>query len=172
VDVTFACPICNRTARASLPAADWQCPACDHRLTLEPRSVDAGLGACVVCGNPELYKKKDFPHWLGMTILIVACVASIITYGFYEKWLTWAILLGSAAFDGLLYLWVGDAVVCYRCNAHYRGFTSTEAHRPFDLGTAERYRQERLRKELLKQGSVPSNSKPQGESSSPGGSDF
>src|SRR5947207_2846234 len=28
--------------------------------------------ACAVCGNGELYKKKDFPQWLGMTILTVA----------------------------------------------------------------------------------------------------
>ena len=57
-----------------------------------------------------------------MTILMVACLASVFTYWLYEKWLTWAILIGSALFDGLLYLWVGDVVVCYRCNAHYRGF--------------------------------------------------
>ncbi len=84
-----------------------------------------------------------------MTVLVVACVLSFVTYGWYEKWLTWAILIGTAVFDGLLYLLVGDAVVCYRCQAHYHGIPRTNAHAPFDLGTAERYRQERLRQEQL-----------------------
>jgi hypothetical protein len=109
-----------------------------------------------VCGNPELYRKKDFPHWLGMTILVAACVASVFTYGWYEKWLTWAILLGSAAFDGLLYLMVGDAVVCYRCEAHYKRLPAAAgAHPPFELTVGERYRQERLRREQLKAAAPP-----------------
>ena len=61
----------------------------------------------------------------------------------------WAILLGSALFDGVLYLWVGDVTVCYRCGAHFRGFAASEAQRPHDIGTAERYRQERIRREQL-----------------------
>src|SRR5205085_6919413 len=113
VNVTFTCPTCDCPGRLPLPApAEWQCPACDHRLSAG--TADGGaLAACVVCGNRDLYKKKDFPHWLGMLILVVACLATLFTYGWYEKWLTWAILLGTAAFDGLLYLAVGDAVVCY-----------------------------------------------------------
>ena len=104
----------------------------------------------IFCGNSELYKKKDFPHWLGLTILTVACLASVIPYWLYHQWLTWAILIGSAAFDGLLYLWVGDVVVCYRCQAHYRGLESSANHKPFDLGIAERYRQEKARREELR----------------------
>lgn len=126
---------------------DWQCAHCDHRLRVE--TPDAELTTCVLCGNPELYKKKDFPHWLGMTILIVACLASVVTYAVYAKWWTWGILLGSAMIDGVLYLCVGDAIVCYRCNAHYLGFDAKDSHRPHDLGVAERYRQERIRKEQL-----------------------
>ena len=57
---------------------------------------------------------------------------------------------GTAVFDGLLYLLVGDVTVCYRCGAHYRGFPPHPAHQPFDLGVGERYRQERIRRELLK----------------------
>jgi hypothetical protein len=120
-------------------------------LSFPSAPVDETLPACLVCGNHELYKKKDFPHWLGMTILVSACVVSVFTYGWYEKWLTWAILLGSALVDGLLYLWVGDVVVCYRCLAHYRGLPAKSPHKPFELGIAERYRQERARRELLKQ---------------------
>ncbi|MCI0461688.1 MAG: hypothetical protein L0Z62_32455 [Gemmataceae bacterium] len=110
---------------------------------------------CVVCGNKELYRKKDFPHGLGLAILIGACIASAFTFAWYEKWLTWAILLGTAAFDGLLYLLVGDVVVCYRCQAHHRGLGPGADHPPFELGTGERYRQERIRRQQLHEENKP-----------------
>src|SRR5688572_31686672 len=42
---------------------------------------------------------------------------------------TWVILIGTALFDGVLYLVVGDVVVCYRCNAHHRRFPANPEHR-------------------------------------------
>jgi hypothetical protein len=60
------------------------------------------------------------------------------------------VLLGSAAFDGLLYLWVGDVVVCYRCGAQYHSFPPNSEHGPFELGIGERYRQEHIRRERMK----------------------
>ena len=56
-----------------------------------------------------------------MAILVGAFVASTVTYCLYDNVLTWGILLGSAAFDGILYLLVKDVVVCYRCGAEHRG---------------------------------------------------
>jgi hypothetical protein len=118
-------------------------------VSLSAGKENAGPTSCGVCGNSEMYKKKDFPHALGLTILTVACVASTITYGLYDKWLTWAILIGSAAIDGLLYLWVKDVVVCYHCQAHHRGVGPGSSVPPFDLAIGERYRQEQLRREQL-----------------------
>jgi hypothetical protein len=149
MNIRFRCPTCDQPARLKAAArTEWQCPACDHRLVVDT-PADRPLETCAVCGNVELYRKKDFPHWLGLTILTVACVASVIPYWLYMQWLTWTILIGSAAFDGILYLLVGDVVVCYRCDAHYRGLPQADGHKPFDLGIAERYRQERLRREHL-----------------------
>jgi hypothetical protein len=105
--------------------------------------------ACSLCGNHELYRKKDFPHRLGMTLLTLAFVAATITYSLYLWQATWMILLTTAGFDALLYLWVKDVVVCYRCNAHFRGVPLVERFGPFELGIGERYRQERLRREQL-----------------------
>ena len=149
--VLFVCPQCDAPASANLDQSTaWECQACGHALHLDRPEPE--LPMCVLCGNGELYKKKDFPHWLGMMILVLACAASFVTYFWYEKWLTWAILIGTALFDGLLYLLVGDALVCYRCNAHYKGFSSSPAHGPFELTIGERYRQERLRREQMKMG--------------------
>ncbi|MGH7172744.1 MAG: hypothetical protein ACRELG_20880 [Gemmataceae bacterium] len=150
MNIRFECPICEYPGRIDgPPPSEWQCPRCDHLLRLPDDAVDPALPACAICGNSELYKKKDFPHSLGMGLLVVACVASTLTYWLYDKWLTWAILIGSAAFDGLLYLWVKDVIVCYRCHAHFRGIADNAEHKPFELAIHERYRQERLRREQL-----------------------
>jgi hypothetical protein len=103
----------------------------------------------MICGNFELYKKKAFPHWLGLSLLTVACLAFLVLNGTRQPWWAWAFLLGSALVDGLLYLWVGDVVVCYRCGAHHSCPSAGAGHQPFELIIAERYRQERLRRERL-----------------------
>lgn len=147
--VAFACPACNEPASAAVDQpSEWQCPTCDHRLHLN--AAESSLPNCCVCGNHELYKQKDFPHNLGMLILGVALVASVVTYYAYEKWLTWVLLIGSAVIDGGLYLIVGDAIVCYRCQAQYRGFKAKDTHKPFEIEIGERYRQEKMRLERMK----------------------
>jgi hypothetical protein len=151
VKVRFPCPNCEAPGRLEVPGQPfWECQACDHRVQVDKGVTAYSLPVCAVCGNGELYKKKNFPHSLGMAILTIACVVSFITYLSYEKVLTWLILGGTAVFDVALYLWVGDVVVCYRCGAVHSGFTPAPEHKPFDLGTAERYRQESLRREQLR----------------------
>jgi hypothetical protein len=151
VKVRFACPSCETPGRLDIPGRPlWECPACDHRVQADSRVTAELLPVCAVCGSGELFKKKNFPHTLGLTILTIACVLSFITYLSYEKVLTWAILGGTAIFDVVLYLWVGDAVVCYRCGAVHSKTIPGLEHKPFELGVSERYRQERLRKEQMK----------------------
>jgi hypothetical protein len=150
MNIRFVCPICAAPGRLKEGQPQWRCPGCDHLV--RSSAAEASLPCCALCGNAELYRKKDFPHALGMGILVAACLASSITYALYAKVLTWTILLGSAAIDGLLYLWVNDVVVCYRCSAQHRGVAiDPERHRPFELTVHERYRQERLRLEVARQ---------------------
>jgi hypothetical protein len=153
VNTRFACPGCDAPAYAKQPGAtEWRCPSCDHAVVLSPAAEGKPLAGCVVCGNHELYRKKDFPHGLGMALLVLACLATVITYWLYHQWLTWGILIGTALFDALLYFWVGDVVVCYRCGAQFRGHVPNPEHGPHELTIAERYRQERIRREQLQFG--------------------
>src|SRR5207253_5275933 len=99
-------------------------------------------------GGHELYKKKAFPHWLGMTILVGACLGFLVLNAYRFQWWAWAVLLVSAAVDALLYLAVKDVVVCYRCYAHHRA-RGRSGNKPFELIVHERYRQERLRREQM-----------------------
>src|SRR5438067_252974 len=121
MNVVFACPNCNVPCASEVDQpAEFQCPACEHRVHLH--AAEPTLPTCAVCANHELYKKKDFPHWLGMTILVVALILSTLSYYWYEQWLSMTFLIGSALIDGGMYLMVGDVIVCYRCEAHHRGF--------------------------------------------------
>jgi hypothetical protein len=54
---------------------------------------------------------------------------------------TFAILFATALADLLLYFVVGEALMCYRCDALYRGVEEMDSHGPFDLETHEKYRQ-------------------------------
>ena len=155
MNIRFPCPACEEPARLETPLpAEWSCPKCDRALRLNPENADPTLTACAVCGDPELYRKKDFPHGLGLAILTLACLASTVTYFLYQQWWTWGILIGSALFDGLLYLIVRDVVVCYRCDAHYRGLPPGPEHKPFELTVYERYRQEQMRRKQTGAASV------------------
>jgi hypothetical protein len=154
VKIRFACPNCQAPAvldrLGTAPAR--ACPACDHALDLpDTVAADGALTGCGVCACPDLYRRKDFPQWLGLSLLTVACASFFVLQVLYRPAWAWAILLGSAAFDGLLYYYVGDVVVCYRCGAQHRG-TPARGFDPFELATAERYRQERLRREQMTKG--------------------
>ena len=137
------CPQCA----AKITTAEPSCPACS--APFEPNAViDGKLTRCACCGCTELYRQKDFPQWLGMMLLTVACVVFYLFAIRYQYAIAWTVLLGSAALDGLVYLIVGDVVVCYRCGAQHRGIPS-RTFDPFDLSIAEKYRQERIRREQL-----------------------
>ena len=148
VNIRFPCPECDYPGRLEVPG-EWRCPRCGYLVHAPAAAVDPGLPCCLICANGEVYKKKDFPHNLGMAILALAFLASTVTHYLYSQWWTWTFLLGSAAFDGLLYLWVKDVIVCYRCNAHFRKVVPSADHKPFELTIQERYRQERIRREQL-----------------------
>jgi hypothetical protein len=149
--VRFACPSCDYPGgRLDLPGeAAWACPQCEHVVRPAVACPPPTLPCCALCGNAELFRKKDFPHGLGLGLLTLACVASTVTYYLYAQWLTWAILIGSALFDAVLYLCVGDVVECYRCGARHRGGDPKAEHPPFELTVYERYRQERIRREQM-----------------------
>ena len=53
MNIRFDCPQCERPARLQMPApASWQCPGCDHAVTLPAPSVIEALETCAICGNP------------------------------------------------------------------------------------------------------------------------
>jgi hypothetical protein len=115
------------------------------------------LASCAWCATDDLYIQKDFPQGLGLAIVIAGFVVSTV-FWYYERPLpAYFVLLASALLDMVLYYRVPDVTICYRCLGQYRGAGSNPAGRfkPFDLAIGERYRQERLRAELLRQDRPP-----------------
>jgi hypothetical protein len=137
--VTFRCEcgaaLEHREPASGSPAnSSVECAACKrvHELHRGNITPDNGLVGCVVCSHPELYTRKSFPTWLGMTIVVAAAVLA--------PWTNYLSLVAAAALDGVLYLLVRDVVACYVCRAEHRGFGAQPRHPRFDREIAERLR--------------------------------
>ena len=144
----------------------FQCPACQHRRVTSPTPadgpvkcdecewgrnegagdfVDGHLSRCRICGCEDLWRQKDFPPAMGLALVATAAILSCIAYANYQPLVALGILMVAALLDMLLYTFMGDMLVCYRCGARHRQTAMAEEHPRFDLETAERYRQQDLR---------------------------
>ena len=156
MELTFACPGCGAVDRVAgvESAPRVTCRACGRTREVGPGAFEDGaLGACAVCATADLYIQKDFPHGLGLAIVIAGFAVSTVFWYYYMPIAAMLVLLATAALDLVLYYLVPDVTICYRCSGQYRGPGSNPGARwtPFDLAIGERYRQERLRVEQLRQ---------------------
>jgi hypothetical protein len=103
--------------------------------------TDAAPLCCLVCGCGDLWRQKDFPQRLGLALVGLGAVLSTIAVKLYMPATALGVLLAFALADLLLFAFMPDVLVCYRCAARHRHTTSGE-HPRFNLETAERYRQE------------------------------
>ena len=101
----------------------------------------------------DLYIQKDFPQGLGLFVVGVGFAISTV-FWYYEMPIpAYLVLIVSALLDLLLYHQVGNVTICYRCLSQLRGAGTNpdDRYRPFDLAAGERYRQERIRAEQLRE---------------------
>ena len=142
--VTFACPACEQPVRQTFTAESAQlaCPACHHVIRIPPDAVQLDrVRRCLVCPSTDLFVRKDFPQRVGVALVVVGIIGSSIAWAYTQVFWTFAILFASALADFLLYACVGNALMCYRCQAQYRGVAQMDSHGSFDLETHERHRQ-------------------------------
>lgn len=144
MNVTFSCPACDCGARQEFDAATTAiaCPHCGQQIKLPEGAVDGRrLQRCVVCPSHDLYIRKDFPQRVGVLLVAIGVIGSSIAWNYANLPWTFGILFGTALADLLLFLVVGNALMCYRCGAQYRGVTEMDAHGQFNLETHEKHRQ-------------------------------
>ena len=156
MELTYECPECHATGRvrAVESVEVLKCGGCGHdrplrRDGLEP---DGSLASCLWCATDDLYIQKDFPHGLGLGIVVVGFLVSTIFWAMYMPKSALAVLLATAGLDMAMYYLVPDVTICYRCLSQFRGPRTNPAERfaPFDLAIGERYRQERIRIEEMR----------------------
>ena len=148
MNITYRCPKCEATSTISVADGDAtiSCPHCSHSIGIPPGAIqDEQLNRCLVCPSKELFIRKNFPQRLGVAIVVLGFALSCVTWYFHMVVATFAVLFATAGIDVLLYVLMGDALQCYRCQAHYTGVASLEEHSPFDLEIHERHRQEQIR---------------------------
>lgn len=148
MQLVFPCTQCQSTVRATVTDANnvVSCPVCHSERTLRTDVVAAGQPhACVLCGCEDLWRQKDFPPQIGLTIVGIGALASIIAWSQFWPKTALGILMGFALLDFVLYAVMKDVLVCYRCGARHRHTNPGEDHPKFNLEVSERYRQEQMR---------------------------
>ena len=169
MDLEYRCPRCGSWDRAfGIERIDRVRCRCGHERPLRRGAYDGGsLDACPWCATPDLYAQKDFPRRLGVAILLLGLLISSIFYYYLMPLWSMAVLVAFAIVDGVLSRFLPDVVVCYRCESRCRGLRPGGGERfgPFDLAIGERYRQERLRAEQLREAAEAATPSPSGGSS-------
>jgi len=93
--------------------------------------VNVAIDPCPKCECKDFYVEKAFPKKIGLTIIAVAVVLSFWTYHIS--------LIVAAIIDALIYKFVGNQMVCYRCRTIYKDRAIPSTLKPFDRHTAELY---------------------------------
>jgi hypothetical protein len=155
MELTFSCPSCGTVGQIALrvTADRAACRHCGLTRPLHPEAMSRSrLDACPWCLTTDLYIQKDFPQGLGLFIVLVGFAISTVFWYYRMPIWTFGVLLASALIDGILYYTVPDVAICYRCSCQVRGEGSNPDGRfqPFDLAIGERYRQERIRAQQLR----------------------
>ena len=103
--------------------------------------VSAHLTACPECGCRDLFIRKDFPQKLGLAVVVVAAVGFVVLSARRATvYLGVMVLLAACVVDAVLYLFVPKVTVCYRCRGEFRGVPVNPEHEGFELAVGEKYR--------------------------------
>jgi len=100
---------------------------------------DHVVDRCVICDCSKVYVQKDFNRTLGAAIFGAGAVLFLLCAWknrLVEGTLVWAAFVIA---DGLLYKFLPDVTICYKCHTQYRGVTPNPDNHPFELGLAEKY---------------------------------
>ncbi|QDS98557.1 hypothetical protein [Adhaeretor mobilis] len=144
MNITFACPKCDQASRIEFndSTESLSCTHCRQEIDTPAGAIQGEqVTQCLVCPSHDLFIRKDFPQKLGVLLVVIGIVGSSIAWYYTRLDWTFGILFATALIDVLLYAMVGDALMCYRCGAQYRGVDEMDSHGQFDLETHERYRQ-------------------------------
>ena len=146
--VTYNCPNCQQANQTTVAESTDKltCTACDwtRPLPVDPQQKTHPT-SCLACGCRDLWRRKNFPQQFGVAVVVLAAILSSVAWANHEPLWTYGILMGAAAIDMFLFAFMPDILVCYRCGARYVKFNPVGETPHFNLETAERHRQEKIR---------------------------
>ncbi len=147
--LTFHCPNCDRTTQTSDVAqfTELSCEHCGWGRPF-PEGVERSNetpSECLRCGNPDLWRQKNFPTSLGLLFVAMGAISSSIAWMYYRPILALSILMAFALLDMVLYIVMSDVLVCYRCRTKHHDVDVSQ-YKAFDHETGEKYRQEEIRR--------------------------
>ena len=146
--LSFDCPTCQSVVRTAVSESTEkiECGDCGwSRPVPNSDEADPSPRSCLVCGCVDLWRQKDFPPRVGLTVVGLGMLLSTIAWYFRMPKTAFGVLMGCALLDLVLYTLMKDVLVCYRCSAQHRRYGTEDSHPKFDLEIAERYRQEASR---------------------------
>ncbi len=141
--IQFLCPHCKHELQfEDLSQDESPCPLCQEpiRLHITERMRRNNLvDRCAVCDCSTVYVQKDFNRTLGVSIFVAGAILFLLCAWknrLVEGTLVWAAFVVA---DGLLYKFLPDVTICYKCHAQYRDVAPNTDNQPFELGLAEKY---------------------------------
>ena len=100
---------------------------------------DNVVDRCAICECNKVYVQKDFNRTLGVGIFLAGALLFLLCAWknrLVEGTLVWAAFVIA---DGLLYKFLPNVAICYKCHAQYRGLAPNPANQGFELGLAEKF---------------------------------
>lgn len=137
VKIDYICPNCQQEnlyqeifspSQEKMGKNSWiACQHCHTELALqgiESLQNEGILQKCLICGDTNLYVQRDFNRILGCLIIAISIALAYHTRGI-------SLALAVVA-DFLLYHFLPEITICYRCSAVYREVLKNPAHQSFD----------------------------------------
>ena len=122
--IQFLCPHCKHELEfEDLSQDESPCPLCQKTIRLritERMRRDNMVDHCAVCDCNTVYVQKDFNRTLGVSIFVAGAILFLLCAWknrLVEGTLVWAAFVLA---DGLLYKFLPDVTICYKCYAQYR----------------------------------------------------
>ena len=158
MQIIFDCPVCQKRSCCTPDPVESavRCAECEWARNEGALDFDDGFcRRCRVCGCDDLWRQKDFPPGLGLAFVATGGVLSTIAWAWHEPVWALGILMGFALIDLLLYTFMSDMLVCYRCRSRHRKTALDEDHTAFNLELSERYVQMKKRQNEAENRSGP-----------------
>ncbi len=144
VEADFACPACGREVLVAdlAAAATLPCPCGAAPPRFEGALEGDRLRRCALCGDPRLYRQKDFSRRVGIGLLVAGFAVALALGIFLGPAGFFGALGASLVLDTLLWLVAGEVVICHWCEAHFRDVAGNYPEFDLELHDVVRYERE------------------------------